>query len=37
MKVEKRDQSVLSVCKHLEDYIHMIGKRWKLRKGIFCT
>jgi hypothetical protein len=37
MEVEKRDQSVLRVCRCLEDYVHKIGKIWKLRRGIVCT
>jgi hypothetical protein len=32
MEVENRDKSVLSVRK-LNEYVHMIGERWKLRIG----
>jgi hypothetical protein len=32
MEVENRDKSVLSVRK-LNNYVHSIGERWKLRIG----
>jgi hypothetical protein len=32
MEVENKDKSVLSVRK-LNNYVHGIGKRWKLRTG----
>ncbi len=32
MEVENGDKSVLSIRK-LNDYVHMIGERWKLRMG----